>query len=65
MKEKEAILSFLKNSKLPVKTGDLERNLGIDRNTVQKVINQLAIEGYIKTDTCYNKIISLKGEKDE
>lgn len=59
---KEKILEIIKLSNKPLKTGDIEKLTGIDRNTVQKVINNLALEGKIKIDRCYNKVLGLNQE---
>ncbi|NPA54125.1 MAG: hypothetical protein GXO21_05590 [Aquificae bacterium] len=54
---KEKIFSFLKEKNLPVKTGEISNNLNIDRNTVQKILNELSLENKIKLDRCFNKVL--------
>jgi Mn-dependent DtxR family transcriptional regulator len=56
------IIDILKKSKKPVKVGDLERLTGCDRNSIQKAVNELSLQGKIEIDSCYNKILGLKGE---
>ncbi|WP_096999517.1 MarR family transcriptional regulator [Persephonella hydrogeniphila] len=58
------IIDILKKSKKPVKVGDIQRLTGYDRNSIQKTINKLSLEGRIEVDRCYNKIIGLKGEEN-
>ena len=58
MKPEEIILKILKTENKPLKVGEIERMTGIDRNTVQKVINQLEIEGMVNyPDRCHNKVV--------
>ena len=59
---KEKILQVIKLSNKPLKTGDIEKLTGLPRNDVQKIINELALEGKIELDRCYNKILGLKQE---
>ncbi len=59
---KEKILEVIKLSNKPLKTGDIEKLTGINRNQVQKIINELALEGKIKVDRCYNKVLGLNLE---
>ncbi len=65
MEERKLILQFLRKSSLPLKTGDIEKGTGLDRNTVQKVLNELSIEGILSLDRCFNKVINLEGGKNE
>ena len=60
----KVIIRLLKEGKRPIKVGDIERITGVDRNSIQKVVNRLVIEGKIEVDRCYNKILDLKGETD-
>ncbi|WP_293447755.1 hypothetical protein [Persephonella sp.] len=60
----KVIIKLLKDGKKPVKVGDIERITGVDRNSIQKAVNRLVIEGKIEIDRCYNKILGLKGETD-
>jgi len=60
----KVIIELLKKSKKSVKVGDIERLTGIDRNRIQKAVNNLSLEGKIEVDRCYNKILGLKGETD-
>ena len=53
------ILDIIKNSNKPLKTGDIVNITGLDRNKVQKIINNLSLEGKIKIDKCYNKVLGL------
>ncbi len=63
---KEKVFQFLKNVKLPVKTGDIVKQFNIDRNEAQKIINELVLEGKIETDRCFNKVINVgKGGRND
>ncbi len=62
MELERIIIMLLKDRQKPLKVGDIERITGVDRNTIQKVVNQLFIEEKVEVDRCYNKIIGLKGE---
>lgn len=59
---KEKILEIIKNSNKPIKTGNLEKISNLSRNEVQKIINELYLEGKIKVDKCYNKVLGLSQE---
>ncbi|WP_457624188.1 hypothetical protein [Persephonella sp.] len=61
----KVVLSAVRKTGCPVKIGQLEKITGIDRNSLQKAINQLSLEGKLQLDRCYNKILSVKGEEDE
>lgn len=61
---KDKVLEIIKFSNKPLKTGDLEKLVGISRNEIQKIINELAIEGKIKIDKCHNKVLCLNKEKN-
>ena len=61
---KEKILQLIRLSNKPLKTGDLENLTGFDRNTVQKLVNELANEGKIEVDRCYNKVLGLKEDNN-
>jgi len=65
MDVKKVVISAIKKTGCPVKIGQLERITGLDRNSLQKAVNQLSMEGKLQLDRCYNKILSLKGEKNE
>ncbi|RUM47728.1 MAG: hypothetical protein DSY47_06495 [Hydrogenothermus sp.] len=58
------MLEIIKLSNKPLKTGDLEKLVGISRNEIQKIINELVIEGKIKVDKCYNKVLGLNKEEN-
>jgi len=62
---KDKILNVIKNSNRPLKTGDLEKITNFDRNTIQKIINDLYLEGKIDLDRCHNKILGLKKEDNK
>ena len=62
--DKEKVLDFVRRSNKPVKVGDIEKATGLDRNSVQKIVNQLAVEGLIELDRCYNKILGFRGDKN-
>jgi Mn-dependent DtxR family transcriptional regulator len=57
MSEKEKVFLFLQKNKLPVKTGDISKELKLDRNTVQKILNDLSLENKITLDRCFNKVV--------
>ncbi len=59
MNEKEKVFLFLQKNKLPVKTGDITKELKLDRNTVQKILNDLFLENKITLDRCFNKVVSV------
>lgn len=59
---KEKVLEAIRLSNRPLKTGDLEKLTGVPRNEIQKIINELALEGKIKVDKCYNKVLGLSEE---
>lgn len=59
---KDKLLEIIKLSNKPLKTDDIEKITGLDRNTIQKLINELVLEEKIKMDKCYNKILGLKQE---
>ncbi|MBK3331745.1 MarR family transcriptional regulator [Persephonella atlantica] len=61
---RKKVFDFIANSNKPVKVGDIEKATGLDRNSVQKIVNHLAVEGLIELDRCHNKILGLKGDKD-
>ncbi len=61
---KEKVLEAIRLSNRPLKTGDLEKLTGVPRNEIQKIINELALEGKIKVDKCYNKVLGLIEEKE-
>ncbi|WP_456384571.1 hypothetical protein [Persephonella sp.] len=61
----KVVLSAVRKTGCPVKIGQLEKITGIDRNSLQKAVNQLSLEGKLQLDRCYNKILSVKGEEDE
>ena len=60
----KVIIRLLKEGKRPIKVGDIERITGVDRNSIQKAVNRLSMEGKLEVDRCYNKITGLKGETD-
>jgi predicted transcriptional regulator len=59
---KNKIFEVIKLSNKPLKVGDLEKLTNIDRNTVQKILNELHLEGKIRLDKCYNKVLGLNQE---
>ncbi|RMD46282.1 MAG: MarR family transcriptional regulator [Aquificota bacterium] len=61
MKEKEAVLKAIEEIGLPAKTGDIAKRTGLDRNIVQKILNELSIEGKVILDRCYNKVLKRGG----
>ncbi|WP_457638746.1 hypothetical protein [Persephonella sp.] len=65
MELEKAVIEAILKIGLPVKIGQLEKETGIDRNTLQKVVNDLSIKGILTTDRCYNKITAVKGESDD
>ncbi|WP_029522252.1 helix-turn-helix domain-containing protein [Persephonella sp. KM09-Lau-8] len=64
MDREKLILQIIKEAGKPLKVGELERLTGIDRNSIQKIVNELHINGLIKIDKCYNKILGVKGEQN-
>ncbi len=61
MDKEKIILEILEKENKPLKVGDIERMTGIDRNSIQKIINKFEIEGIvIYPDRCHNKVV-LKG----
>ena len=64
MNEKQLIFQIVKEAGKPLKVGELEKLTGIDRNSIQKIVNELHIDGLIKIDKCYNKILGVKGEQN-
>ncbi len=54
---KQSIFNIIRLSDKPLKVSDIEKLTGIDRNTIQKIVNDLAVEGKIELDRCYNKIL--------
>ncbi len=61
MKEKEIVLKVIEEIGLPVKTGDIVKRTGLDRNKVQKILNELSLEGKLVLDRCYNKVLKKGG----
>jgi len=61
---KEKILQVIKLSNKPLKVGDLEKLTGFSRNDIQKALNELALEGKINMDRCYNKVLGVKEESN-
>ncbi len=64
MDEKQLIFQIVKEAGRPLKVGELEKLTGIDRNSIQKIVNELHIDGLIEIDKCYNKILGVKGEQN-
>jgi len=62
--EREIVLKVISEADRPLKVGEIERITGIDRNKIQKIINQFHIDGVIVLDKCYNKILGIKGEQN-
>ena len=63
MEKEKLILEILKESNKPLKVGDIEKKTGIDRNTVQKIINELELEGVVEyPDRCHNKVVFKGGQ---
>ncbi len=63
MDREKQILEILKREKKPLKVGEIERLTGIDRNSVQKIINELEIKGLVDyPDRCHNKVIFKGGQ---
>jgi len=62
--KEKLILQIIKEREKPLKVGELERLTGIDRNSIQKIVNELHINGLIEIDKCYNKILGVKGEQN-
>ncbi len=60
---KDRVFHFLSQEKLPIKTGDISKKLNIDRNTVQKILNDLYLEKKIILDKCYNKVLKVNKEE--
>ena len=58
------IFQIIKEAGRTLKVGELEKLTGIDRNSIQKIVNELHIDGLIEIDKCYNKILGIKGEKN-
>ncbi len=57
MDTKSRVFLFLQKESLPIKTGDISKSLSLDRNTVQKILNELSIENKVKLDRCFNKVV--------
>ncbi len=63
MEKEKLILEILKEENKPLKVGDIEKKTGIDRNTVQKIINELELEGVVEyPDRCHNKVVFKGGQ---
>ncbi len=58
------VFQIIKDAGKPLKVGELERLTGMDRNSIQKIVNELHINGLIEIDKCYNKILGVKGEQN-
>ncbi|WP_297455403.1 helix-turn-helix domain-containing protein [Persephonella sp.] len=64
MSKKQLIFQIVKEAGKPLKVGELEKLTGIDRNSIQKLVNELYIDGLIEIDKCHNKILGVKGEQN-
>jgi Mn-dependent DtxR family transcriptional regulator len=63
MDEMKIILEILEKENKPLKVGDIERLTGIDRNSIQKIINELKTKGLVDyPDRCYNKVVFKGGQ---
>jgi Mn-dependent DtxR family transcriptional regulator len=60
MNIREVVFEVIKSSDKPLKVGDIERITGIDRNSIQKVVNEMNVKGIIELDKCYNKILGIR-----
>jgi len=59
----KVILQILFKEDRPLKTGELERMTGFDRNDIQKALNNLYINGLVEfPDGCFNKVLLKKEE---
>ncbi len=60
----KVILNILYRENRPMKTGELERLTGFDRNEIQKALNDMYLDGLVDfPDRCFNKVV-LKKEED-
>ena len=64
MNDKEKVYNLIKKSNKPLKTSDIAKLTGIPRHKVQIIINDLALEGKIQTDRCFNKVLGINKEAD-
>ncbi|WP_029520991.1 helix-turn-helix domain-containing protein [Persephonella sp. IF05-L8] len=64
MEKEKMVFQIIKDAGKPLKVGELERLTGMDRNSIQKIVNELHINGLIEIDKCYNKILGVKGEQN-
>ncbi len=63
MDKEKIILEILKSESKPLKVGDIERITGIDRNSIQKIINKFETEGIVEyPDRCHNKVVFKGGQ---
>ncbi len=63
MDKEKLILEILKKENRPLKVGDIERMTGIDRNSIQKIINELETQGIVDyPDRCHNKVVFKGGQ---
>jgi len=59
----KVILQILFKEDRPLKTGELERMTGFDRNDIQKALNNLYINGLVEfPNGCFNKVLLKKEE---
>ncbi len=61
MTVEKVILQILFKENRPMKTGELERLTGFDRNEIQIALNNMYLDGLIDfPDRCFNKVVLKK-----
>jgi len=61
----KVILNILYKENRAMKTGELEKLTGFDRNEIQKALNDMYINGLVEfPDRCLNKVVLRKEEKN-
>ncbi len=65
MTVEKVILKILFKEDRPLKTGELEKITGFDRNEIQKALNNLYMDGLVEfPDGCFNKVLLKKEDTD-